>query len=249
MSLTEDGRKDWEKKLRQEGLQNVRLKLFQGDYKNEGGFIQSFIQAWIKKIEEKQLLEKFKKTSGLNFDILETDQARTIFPSYTGENPDFIINLNGCQIGVDLFMLCLTKSPQAIGYGGKEYINQMQKKNEHPNKFKSLEELEENIKQRKEQPEIYQLTRHDDPFDIVRERLSQKVNKVKNYVTPKNWLLGFVDQFFNMCLVENIAKDGEEQYYQSLIKDIVCREVRIERVILFETGTGPEDKIFEYINV
>ncbi len=216
---------------------------------SEYGVHLTQIAGRLKKTEEKQLLEKFKKTSGLNFDILETDQAMTIFPSYTGENPDFIINLNGSHIGVDLFRLCLTKSPQAIGYGGKEYINQMQKKNEHPNEFKSLKDLEENIKQRKEHPELYRLTRQDDPSDIVRERLSQKVNKVKNYVTPKNWLLGFVDQFFNMCLIENIAKDGEEQYYQSLIKDIVCREVRIERVILFETGTGPEDKIFEYINV
>ena len=60
MSLTEDGRKGWERKLRQEGLQHVRLKLSQGDYNNEGGFIQRFIQAWIKNEEEKTIIKPMR---------------------------------------------------------------------------------------------------------------------------------------------------------------------------------------------
>lgn len=56
MSLTHDGRRNWDKKLRKEGLNNVRIKLSQGEYNNAGGYIRSFIHAWIKNEEERRLL-------------------------------------------------------------------------------------------------------------------------------------------------------------------------------------------------
>lgn len=202
-----------------------------------------------KKIEEKIILENFKKAGKLNFSILETEEAQKIFPLYTDENPDFIINLDGNYIGVDLFMLCMTKSPTSIQYGGKKYINHMQRQSEHPNIVSSIEEFEEYIEKRKKNPEHYPLTRQNNPYGILQERLSRKAGKDKNYVTPKNWLLGFVDQFFNMGIVENIYEDQEVKSYQSLIRTIVGGIEKIDRVILFETGTGPTDKIFEYKNV
>jgi hypothetical protein len=60
MSLSEDGRKDLEKKLRQEGLQSVRLKLSQGDYSKEGNRIQSFIRAWIENEKEKTIIKPMR---------------------------------------------------------------------------------------------------------------------------------------------------------------------------------------------
>jgi len=60
MSLSEDGRKDLEKKLRQEGLQSVRLKLSQGDYSKEGNHIQSFIRAWIENEKEKTIIKPMR---------------------------------------------------------------------------------------------------------------------------------------------------------------------------------------------
>jgi len=202
-----------------------------------------------KKIAEKEILENFKKVSKLTFSILEIQEAQKILPSYTGENPDFIINFDGQYIGIDLFMLCLNKSTAPINYGGKKYVNQMQKKKEHPDNFNSLEDLEENIKQRKEHPEYYPLIRQDDPSNILEERLLQKVRKIENYVTSKNWLLGVVDKFFNMGLVKNIYEDREVQFYKSLIKKIVGGIEKIDRVILFETGMESTDKFFEYKNV
>ncbi len=60
MSLTENGRKGWEKKLRQEGLQSVRLKLSQGDYSKDGNYVQDFILSWIKNEEEKIIIKPMR---------------------------------------------------------------------------------------------------------------------------------------------------------------------------------------------
>jgi len=56
MSLTDQGRKDWNKKLRKEGLSNVRIRLSQGEYNDVGQYALNYIQAWVKNVEEKRLL-------------------------------------------------------------------------------------------------------------------------------------------------------------------------------------------------
>ena len=56
MALSDKGKKEWSKKLEKEGLNNVRIKLSQGEYNNEGSYLLSYIRVWIKNEEEKRLL-------------------------------------------------------------------------------------------------------------------------------------------------------------------------------------------------
>ena len=63
MSLTEKGRKGWDKKLRKETLETVHIKWSQGDYSNEGTCIKNLILAWIKNEEEKRLLLPNKRSN------------------------------------------------------------------------------------------------------------------------------------------------------------------------------------------
>ncbi len=63
MSLIEQDRKDWDKKLRKETLEVVRIKWSQGDYNDVGSFGQRFIEAWIKNEEEKRLLLPSKQSN------------------------------------------------------------------------------------------------------------------------------------------------------------------------------------------
>lgn len=60
MSLTKEGMESWDKKLRKDGLNNVRLKVSQGNYNNEGNFVQSFISAWIKNEEGKTIIKPMR---------------------------------------------------------------------------------------------------------------------------------------------------------------------------------------------
>lgn len=63
MALSEKGRRKWDKKLRKEGLERIRIKWSQGDYSNEGGYTKRFIDAWIKNEEEKRLLLPNKRSN------------------------------------------------------------------------------------------------------------------------------------------------------------------------------------------
>ena len=55
MSLSNEGKKGGER-LREEGLDKVRIKLSQGEYNNEGEFTKNYIREWIKIEEQKRLL-------------------------------------------------------------------------------------------------------------------------------------------------------------------------------------------------
>ena len=56
-----------------------------------------------KKDKEKSILRSYRNNSTNIFEILELCKAKEQFPSYTGENPDFIIKTNNEFIGVELF--------------------------------------------------------------------------------------------------------------------------------------------------
>jgi len=99
-----------------------------------------------KKDKEKSIIESYKKNSKANFEILEIDKAREIFPSYTGENPDFIIKAGNEFIGVELFMLCLNKSKIDLSINGNKFTNQMHKNSIYSKSFNSIDEAQELLK-------------------------------------------------------------------------------------------------------
>ena len=194
------------------------------------------------KKEEKLILEEYKKISSFDFEILELNQAQKVFSLYTGENPDFIIKVGENYVGVELFMLCLDESKVDLSFDEKKYVNRMQKNAALPKKFNSIEKAQEMLKNN---PRAFALTRQDDSADIIKERIKQKLTKIKHYVTSKNWLLAYADEDFNLGLVRNIFADKEEQSYKSFIEQIIASATGIEKVILFEPNS-PKEKTLEF---
>ena len=62
MSLSPGGIKRWNKILRKEGLNKVRINLSQDKY-NKGRYIKDYIAVWIKIEEEKILLAPSRKAN------------------------------------------------------------------------------------------------------------------------------------------------------------------------------------------
>lgn len=197
-----------------------------------------------KKDKEKSILENYKKNLNGNFEILELNQAKEIFPSYTGENPDFIIKVKDKFIGVELFRLCLNKSKVDLSIDGNKFTNQMHKNSAYLKSFNSIEKAQELLKTC---PEAFSPTRQDDSGDLIREGIKHKIPKSKNYITTKNWLIAYADEDFNQGVVDNIFQDGEQKSYESFVKQIISSVPDIEKVILFEPNSKKQ-KIFEIIN-
>jgi len=197
-----------------------------------------------KKSKEKSNLESYRKISGLEFDILEIDEAQKIYPAYHGENPDFIIKYKNEYIGIDLFLLCLDQSPFPINYGGKKYVNQMQRNKEHSNHFNTIEDAEANLRKRRENPRLFPLKMQDDLSNILEQRISKKLKVSENYAPPKNWLLGFGDEDFNIKMIKSIYEDKLEDHINFIIKKHIANSEKIEKVVLVDLW-GPDYTILE----
>lgn len=203
-----------------------------------------------KKAQEKSILEAFNRSAGSRFRILTIEEARKVFPNYNEENPDFIIAKDKKYIGVDLFLLSLDESIPPIRYARKTYKNQMHKQSQHPNTFSSIEEAKTHLQEIKKNPGDFPLTKQDDLGAILRQRLTQKMQTLKNYVTDNNWLIGHATEVFDTGIVQNIIEDNAETNVRNLISGIMAsfpeESKKIEDVFLFEHNTGNQSWLFRF---
>lgn len=198
-----------------------------------------------KKTDEKKILERFKEASCWDLSILDTEDAKKHFPQYNDENPDFIANFNNKFIGIELFRLCLTQSEEKVEYGGRQFKNYMQKESVYPNLITSLEQGEELFKEIGTNHEKYPLLGQDNISSILRERISQKMKTLHNYVTTDNWLFGYAVEECNMDMIPEIYEDNIQEKIKDIIKDIIKQNDgsvtnKVSRVILFEPDSSKE---------
>lgn len=197
-----------------------------------------------KKEDEKSIISKFQKSNQFSFQVLDTDKAKSIFKNYTGENPDFVIMKNREYIGLELFCLSLDKTNSL---DGKIDENENQIKNLHhrQSKFPTIVNNENDLKKHLDSLNKYGLARQDGIEKILIERISDKIKKLPLYITPKIWLLGYANEFFQTGMIENIYKDGLKNTLRQLILTKLSIPSQIEKIFLFETGTGPKNYFFE----
>ncbi|MCH7974559.1 MAG: hypothetical protein IH949_11880 [Bacteroidetes bacterium] len=172
------------------------------------------------KNEEIEVLKMFINNYDNNITILSKKRAKSIFPNYTGENPDFIIQNKTDYIGIDLFELVSTQNKGTL-MSVEE--NKLGIKNLH------------HLKSRRKELGTKLLYENEELLKVAVERINDKVlNKIKNYVTDKIWLLGYANKEFNFKLLDTAIEDYTNEFIQKyLLSNIVYNE-RIKNIFLFQ---------------
>lgn len=194
-----------------------------------------------KKIKEETIILEFQKESQLNFQILNTEEAKSKFKNYNGENPDFIILKDSNYIGVELFQLSLDRSRQLEGKfdeEGNQFINLPHRDSKIPNIINNIDEESQNYS---ECIKKYGLAPQDPIDDAIMQRISDKILKLDLYVTPKIWLLGYATEIsYQTGMIGNIFKDGIDDIKKFIFEGIDIPD-KVEKIFLFETGTSSKN--------
>jgi len=191
-----------------------------------------------KKDRERKILLSCQKASGLAFTILTETETKQVFSKYTGENPDFVIQIGGRSIGVELFELNKTRSELAPA----GCCNIPHAASKRPTEFVSLKDAETYLKNNLERGLLPQ----DDIEQVCLERISEKIKKLDLYVAQEIWLIGYAN---NIChqtgMVQNVIEDEIVKVLQTSVLSKINVPDRIKKIFLFETGTGTKDFIID----
>jgi len=179
-----------------------------------------------KKEEEKIILsmfiEAYKNTidNNSNFEILEKESAKIHYPDYNGENPDFVVRLNGNFVGIEIFELIRN----------------------------NLEELNKDISENKldikNAAHLYSIREKDstqylylmeDLAIAALDRINDKIqNKVNNYISCPIWLIGYAHKSYNLFLLSSYFEDKIEKEVASYISNHIHENNKIQKVFLVE---------------
>ena len=151
------------------------------------------------KLEERGILKSFKEFNSLDFSILNIQQAKKIFDSYTGEEPDFIIKISDNYIGIELFRLSVDQKKVAFDWSAtsqnkkykRNYKNNYEKLSLNPNRIETPEDFEKYLGKTKELKNDYGISplfQQDDILTVLEEQIAKKIHKLPNYKTSKVWL-------------------------------------------------------------
>ena len=199
-----------------------------------------------KKRYEEKILLRFQQKSKLPFKICALNEAKKIYPEYKGETPDLVIRTEADYIGVELASLTADYLEWTSDF--ENPFHQAVKTG--PRKINTLEEFEKAIADRKEAVD------RRDPRYLVRQipieiafmsSLENKINKLPEYAPEKIWLLFHADQFHQTGMISTLASNdaawiADHAYQKIQIPD------RIQRVFIFEVGTGSSPILFAYTN-
>ncbi len=191
-----------------------------------------------KKDDEKRILSCFQKASGLGFTILTETEAKKVFPNYTVENPDFVIQIGGRFIGVELFELNKTRSE----FAPTGCCNIPHAASKRPTEFTCLKDAEAYLKSNLDR----ELLPQEDVEQVCLERISEKIKKLNLYAPQKIWLLGYASNISHQTrMVQNVIEDEIAQLLRTSVLSRINVPDRIEKIFLFETGTGINDFIVD----
>ena len=200
-----------------------------------------------KKSEERNILSKFINRVSLEAKILSVENAQQVYPTYNGENPDFIIQIANFVIGVELFELNLNRSPQLAGHAalsGRQAVNLPHLEAGRRNFYNSLEALEADIRKGNRRLKPQDLIQ-----EVIDERLKEKMTKVREYVTSDIWLIGYANHIsFQVGLVQNIIRDNAVELLKKRAEELSKDVSNFKRFYLFETETSSKDVIIELYN-
>ena len=183
------------------------------------------------KKEEIDILESFISEYDEEIEILSTSTAKSVYPKYNQENPDFIIKCNNEYVGIELFELVSSHNP---------------------NMLKSREEEKLNIKQQhhllnhREKLKTNLLYENENLLDVAVEQINRKIGeKLKNYIDTKIWLLGFANKNFNFKLLDTALEDYSQDFIRNYIIDNITFTKQIDKIFLFKCFG--DNKILEII--
>ncbi len=75
------------------------------------------------KNEEIEILENFISEYDKGIKILTTTEAKSVYPKYNQENPDFIIKCNNEYVGIELFELVSSHNTTLLKSREEEKLN------------------------------------------------------------------------------------------------------------------------------
>ena len=179
-----------------------------------------------KKEEEKIILIKFIKAykelidSNAKFEFLEENIIKSKFPNYNGENPDFIISLNGGFNGLELFELI------------RNNIEELNKGNSEKRlKIKNAAHLY-SIREKTKTQNLYLM---EDLAAVALDRINDKIqNKLKNYISIPIWLIGYAYKSYNLFLISPYFEDKIENKVASYISNHIIKNNKIQKIFLAE---------------
>jgi len=179
-----------------------------------------------KKEQEKLILQKFINAYKEQFnnyesiEILETSKAKLLFPNYTGENPDFIVLLNGEYIAIELFELVRNNVEPLNLQSSEEDLE-----------IKNAAHLH-SIREKNNSQSLYLM---EDLAVVAIERINDKIeNKLKNYINCPIWLIGHSSKPFNCSLLLPYFEDKIENKVAEYIASKIHKVNRIEQIWLAE---------------
>ncbi|MFH1359783.1 MAG: hypothetical protein ABIJ41_01940 [Candidatus Omnitrophota bacterium] len=200
------------------------------------------------KQEELNITSKFlihKYSHCKEWEIMNKNEVKKVFPSYNGENPDCVISDGRQHVGVECFKLCLTVSPQLESKrdeDGHKIINLLHRQSKFPKKINMLQvDTEKHIKALKR----YGLALQDKIDDILKQELPDKFAKSDGYVTPGVWLLGYANEFpSQMNLIHNVIEDNAVDALRQMIAGMNV-PLRIKKIFLFEVDINQVNHLLE----
>ena len=172
------------------------------------------------KNEEIEILENFISEYDKGIKILTTTEAKSVYPKYNQENPDFIIKCNNEYVGIELFELVSSHNTTLLKSREEEKLNIKQQHH----LLNHREKLKTNLLYENEQLLV-----------VVVEQINRKIeNKLKNYVNTKIWLLGYANKIFNFKLLDTALEDYNHDFIRKyIINKVTCTE-QIEKIFLFK---------------
>ncbi len=174
------------------------------------------------KEKESEVLKKFIDEFDSNITILSLNEAKSIFPNYNEENPDFIILHKTGYIGIELFELVSSKNQ-----------NILMSKEEKNLAIQNLPHL----KSIREQLGTKLLYENEQLAKVAVERINDKVlHKIKNYVTDKIWFLGYADKPYNFKLLDTEIENNTVNLVLKYIKENILPDNKIDNIFLFQCG-------------
>lgn len=141
----------------------------------------------MKKETEEEILAKFIHLYATSIRRLYQEECKDKFPNYNTENPDFIIKFKNRLIGFELVELI-------------------------PNQQRFLFQEDPGIKnnahlrnKNRDYPLLFEVP---DLLPVVLEKINEKIQKSKNYVTAENWLLAYSTCPNSLLMLQSLIDDN-----------------------------------------
>lgn len=182
-----------------------------------------------KKKQETEIIEDFQKVVKYKFKILTTQESKSIFHEYNGENPDFVVRNDQSEyIGIELFRLSPKPRKNSIrGPDGSSYKNLEHLIGKNKEKFNTnIKDFEENSETILSYQKYY---KNPEICSTLKQNLESKNNKP--YVTKKLWILAYSSES-NHSSVSDVYDDKN---MEEIRKQIDSYFSKFDKIFSFET--------------